>query len=111
MKLFMAGQDVPEWLQKVYRTDETKPYKRPEVKFDSISVVYVKNHHYVMRPLIGRKGGDYVIRVSNGLNCSIHGQSPGNSGLPVIIEPAPVLTYGEVMLLVLLTELVSFLAN
>lgn len=111
MKLFMAGQDVPEWLQKIYQTDETKPYKRPEVKFDSVSVVYVKNHHYVMRPLIGRKGGDHVIRVSNGLNSTVHGQSPGGSGIPVIIDAIPLLTYGEVMLLVLLTALISFLAN
>lgn len=68
MKLFMAGQDVPEWLEKVYQTDESKPYKRPEVKFDTVTVVYEKNQRYVMRPLIGRKGGSTVIRIDHGLN-------------------------------------------
>ena len=111
MKVFMAGQDVPEWLEKVYQTDESKPYKRPEVKFNEVSVVYVKNGRYVMRPLIGRKRRSTVIRVNNGLNCTIHGQSPGNSGIPILIDGAAVLTYSEVMLIVLLTVLISFLAN
>lgn len=111
MKLFMAGQDVPEWLEKVYQTDRSKPYKRPEVKFDTVSIVYVKNGRYVMRPLIGRKRGSTVIRVNNGFNCTIHGQSPGNSGTPVHIDGVPVLTYSEVMLFVLLTVLISLLAN
>ena len=111
MKLFMAGQDVPGWLEMVYQTDESKPYKRPEVTFNTVSVVYVQKGRYVMRPLIGRKGGSCVIRIEKGLNCTISGQSPGNSGLPVLIEPTPVLSYGEVTLLVLLTVLISFLAN
>lgn len=111
MKLYMAGQDVPEWLEKVYQTDETKPYKRPELKFGSVSVVYVKNGGYVMRPLIGNKRGDCVLRIEKGFNCTVHGQSPDGSGIPVIIDAIPLLTYGEVMLLVLLTVLISFLAN
>lgn len=111
MKLFMAGTDVTEGLVKVFQTDESKPYKRPEVKFGSVSVVYVKNERYVMRPLIGRKGGDCVIRVNNGFNCTIQFQSPGNSGLPSLIKSAPVLTYGEVILLAILTVLISLLAN
>ena len=111
MKLFMAGQDVPEWLEKVYQTDESKPYKRPEVKFSAVSVVYVKNGGYVMRPLIGSKRGSVVIRVNNGFNCTIHGQSPGNSDTPILIDAVPILTYSEVMLFVLLTVLISLLAN
>ena len=111
MKLFMAGQSVPEWLQKVCRDDYSKPYKKPVLKFETVSVVYVKQQHYIMRPLIGQKGGDVVFSINNGTNCVIRGQSPHGSGKPVLINATPIFTYGEVTLIALLAVFISLWAN
>lgn len=108
MKFFMAGQDVPEWLQKVEPLDKEK-FKKPVLKFKTPTVVYVRNGHYVIRPLIGKGRGEVVWVVKNGHHCHIIGQSPNNNGNPAITNPYPVVTYVESVLVCILTGVIKYL--
>lgn len=106
-RIALPGQKVPAWLESVGPTSPDPPYKKPELTFCALSVVYVSNNRYVCRPLISSPRGAKVFRVSNGLNCTIRGQSPRNDGTPVVVDIVPFMTYGEVILLTLVAFILT----
>ncbi|QIW86683.1 hypothetical protein KMC53_gp56 [Klebsiella phage LASTA] len=102
IRIFMAGQNVPEWLEKVTQTDPNKPYVRPKVIFNHPTVVYVKNSQYHIRSIIAPRVNVGVIKVHCGENFTLYGQSPGNSGKPVNINCSPIVNYFELFLLAII---------
>lgn len=110
MKFFMAGNDVPEWLQKVEPLDDEK-FVKPEIKFKTPTVVYVRNDQYVIRPLIGKGRGEIVWQVKNGRHCGISGQSPNNSGKAAITDAIPIITYVEAILFCIMACALTYLLH
>lgn len=84
IRIYMAGQKVPEWLEKVEVEGEVDTVS---LRFSAPSLVYQQKGGFVVKPLICSAG---VMRLTGAAKTiNIIGQSPAGSATPVsILNPA-----------------------
>ena len=96
MKIFMAGQKVPSWLEKV-EPDGKGPFNDNYIfKFTNPTVVYVKNDQYHVRSIVGE---DSVMTIENMTHAIVTGQPVKFGGRGVIINTKPIIRWSQLWLI------------
>ena len=100
IRLFMAGQQVPAWLEKVEAND-TDSVLAP-LLFNEPALVTVRGGGYYVRSIVGT---GTPMRIADARNVTIAGQFPPGGHSPVAISCAPLLRYRDAAALLLALSL------
>ena len=79
IRLFLPGMKVPSWLEEVEVIDG-----KFLLRFTSISIVWSRNQQYKIRPILPASA--IITGYGTAETVNINGQSPSDSGKPVIIN-------------------------
>lgn len=89
LRLFLPGQDVPEWLELFYPTPgHEHEAKKGALRFGSLVIVWNWRGQYFVRRLVNL---GCIMVVSDSNHMTILGQYPGAVKKPVIIHCDPII--------------------
>lgn len=107
VRIFFKGNLVPEWLEKVTPVDDNDPeYVKPVITFQRTVIVYKYKDTFILRRFTSI-GSSAMIKISNGKNCKITGQSKNG----VVFIDKPILTNYVITVILLIAMCVYMHLN